>query len=195
MTSGYDFLDGLRDDLERLPSRVERRPARLWGLIPAATGIAIACAVAAVVVTHGGSSTVSTASAATFLNHAANNALSIGAPRLGPRQFYYEKYHGTDLGPLLGAIGTSERWTNRVGAGRLLYNDHQIAGFTGTAAHPAATALGNRALTYAQLQALPTDPGPLADIIREASTPAGPIGLVSPHVVYERVSVAAQRSL
>jgi hypothetical protein len=177
MTSGYDFLDLLRDDLEQLPSRAERRPARR--LIPAATGIAIACAVGAAIVTHGGSSTVSTASAATFLNHAAKNALATAAPRLGPHQFYYEKYHGTDLGPRPGTTGTTERWMNRLGTGRERYNGSEIAGFSGSAASPATTPFGNESLTYAELQALPTDPEHLSEIIRHASTPAGPIGLAA----------------
>jgi hypothetical protein len=177
-TTGYRFLDQLRNDLAELPARRNRvaRRAR-WQVAAVVAGIAVSAAVVALVLTRGGSATVPTASAATFLNTAADDALTTPATVLRPGQFYYEKYHGTNLGPIAGAIGTNERWTSRFGSGRMLYNGHFIAGFTGSATRPAQTAFGNRSLTYAQLQALPTDPDRLADLIRKASTPAGPIGL------------------
>ena len=157
-------------------ARAEQHRTHTW-LIAAPLGLAVVCAVAVIMLTRGGSGTVPTASAATFLNAAADHALSAPAARLEPGQFYYEKYHGTDLGPLEGAIGTSEQWMNRLGTGRVLYDGHQIAGFKATARHPVTTSFGNRGLTYAQLQALPTDPQRLAGILRRASLPAGPIGV------------------
>jgi hypothetical protein len=177
VTSGYDFLDQLRGDIAELPGRAGRQHRPHAWLIAAPIGLAVVCAVAVIMLTRGGSGTVPTASAATFLNTAADHALATPAARLGPGQFYYEKYHGTDLGPIEGAVGTSEQWTNRVGTGRLLYDGHQILGFKATADHPVATSFGNRGLTYAQLQALPTNPERLAGIIRRASLPAGPIGV------------------
>lgn len=176
MTSGYDFLDQLRSDLAALPSHAGRQRRQAW-LIAAPLGLVVVVAVATLMLTRGGSGAVPTASAATFLNAAADRALAAPAARLGPRQFYYEKYHGNDLGPIDGAIGTSEQWMNRLGTGQVLYDGHFIAGFTGTSANPVSTSFGSRELTYAQLQALPTDPEQLAGIIRRASTPARPIGL------------------
>ncbi len=176
MTGGYDFLDQLRNDLAQLPDQVHGRPRRRVWLAISPIALALVVAGTVLVLTRGGSSAVPSASAATFLNAAADHALATPAARLGVGQFYYEKYHGTDLGPLEGAIGTSEQWMNRLGTGRELYDGHFIAGFTGSAAHPAQTSFGNRSLTYAQLQALPTDTDQLASVVRRASLPAGPIG-------------------
>jgi len=181
MTSGYEFLDRLRDDLGQLPTHADHvfRRRRWMVVAPITVIVVVSFAVVAVILTRGGSTAVPTASAATYLNAAADHVLAMPATHLEPGQFYYEKYHGT-VGPLPGvAIGTSEQWTSRYGTGRLLYDGHQIAGFTGSAAHPAQTAFGSRSLTYPQLQALPTDPNSLAAIIRKASTPPGPIGVSS----------------
>jgi hypothetical protein len=177
MTSGHDFLNQLRNDLADLPVKPHARPRRRLWLAISPIALAVLVAGPVFVLARGGSSTVPAASAATFLNSAADQALAAPAARLGPGQFYYEKYHGTDLGPLEGAVGTSEQWMTRLGTGRLLYDGHQVMGFTGSAAHPAATSFGNRGLTYAQLQALPTDPNQLGSVVRQASLPAGPIGL------------------
>lgn len=179
MTSGYDFLDQLRSDLVHLPAQADTRGTRRRWLVGTPIGLAVACAAAVLVLARGNSGTVPAASAETFLKTAADRALAAPAARLGPGQFYYERYHGTDLGPLPSGIGTSERWMSRLGTGRELYDGHPLYRFLGSATHPGATALGNRSLTYAQLRALPTDPERLAGVVRRASTPSGQVGLSS----------------
>jgi hypothetical protein len=178
MSTGYDFLDQLRDDLVALPVGVSRRPMSRLALI-SGSGVAVACVgVALLILARGGSSTVPTASAATFLNKAASRALDTPAAVLGPGQFYYEKYRGTNVEgeQIPGASGTSEEWMGLT-RGRLVFNGFEQAEFRATAGHPFTTSFGNRQLTYTQLLSLPTDSGRLAAIVHRASLPNGQISV------------------
>jgi hypothetical protein len=178
MSTGYDFLDELRDELATLPpvARRQTRTRPRW-TIAACVGGLVAVG-AAVVLARGGSNAVPPADAAAFLTQAADRALAEPVRPLRPGQFYYEKTRGSNVGTdAAGGSGTSEQWTSRR-SGRVLWNGHPLTAFRAFPGHPLTTPFGNRALTYPELLALPNDPEHLASVIRRASQPPGPMGPV-----------------